>query len=157
MSNEAGAECVGFAFMLSALPLLIPRPATPKSPKDALSQEIPRPSIEPLLYWLVDRWFDSRYVGPTAAVSALSHQPAVLVVEKSGEAENPNSMAGDVSAGPHVFMGMRSEEGGVCKAERAALDTDELNVRPMLSLKGSLLFGLLLEMPMAGDACGVIW
>ena len=65
-------------------------------------------------------------------------------------------MAGDVSVGPHVVMGMRSEEGGVCKAERAALDTDELNVRPMLSLNGSLLLELLFEMPIAGDACGVI-
>jgi hypothetical protein len=52
MSNEAGAECVGCAFKLS---VLIPSPATPKSPKLAESQEIPRPSIDPLLYWLVER------------------------------------------------------------------------------------------------------
>jgi hypothetical protein len=98
-------------------------------------------------------------VGPTVVVvsAALSHQPAVLVDENSGEAENPKSMAGDVSAGPHVVMGMRIEEGGVCKAERAALDTELLNVRPMLSVKGSLLALVLLEIPMAGDACGVIW
>jgi hypothetical protein len=79
-------------------------------------------------------------VGPTAEASALSHQPAVLVDENSGEAENPKSILGDVSLGPHVVMGIRSDEGGVCKAERAALDTEELNARPILSLKGSLLF-----------------
>lgn len=95
-------------------------------------------------------------MGPTAEVSAPSHQPAVLVEEKSGEAENPKSMLGDASVGSHVVMGMRRDEGGVCKAERAAPDTDELNVRPMLSVKG-LLFELPSEIPMAGDACSVIW
>jgi hypothetical protein len=150
MSNEAGAEC----WAGIASPLLIPRPDTPKSANEALSQLMPSPSMDAvLLNWLVERWFDSRYVGPTALASAApSHHPAVLVLEYSGEAENPKSMLGDVSVGPHVFIGRRSDEGGVCKAERFALDTDELKVRPMLSVKGSLLFGLLFEMPMAGEA-----
>lgn len=118
---------------------------------------MPSPSMAAALLkwlWLVDRWFDSRYVGAAAP----SHQPAVLVAEKSGEAEKPKSRFGeDVSAGPHVVMGIRSDEGGVCKAERAALDTEELKARPMLSLKGSAVWLLLEEIPMAGEACGVNW
>lgn len=52
------------------------------------------------------------------------HQPAVLVVEKSGEQEEKaKSIAGE-SVGPHVVMGILSELGGV-KAERAALDAAE--------------------------------
>jgi hypothetical protein len=107
------------------------------------------------MFWLVDRELDSRYVGAEGWVASSSHQPAVLVVEKSGEAEKLKSMAGEVSV-PHVVMGNRSDEGGVCKAERAALDPEELNARPILSLKGSLLL-LLLDIPIAGDACGVNW
>lgn len=81
------------------------------------------------------------------------HQPAVLVVAKSGEheAEKAKSMFGE-SVGPQVVMGILRELGGV-KAERAALEEAEEYVNPILWLKGSLL----LEMPMAGDACGVSW
>jgi hypothetical protein len=81
------------------------------------------------------------------------HQPAVLVVEKSGEqeAEKAKSILGE-SVGPQVVIGILSELGGV-KAGRAALDADEEYVMPMLWLKGSLL----LETPIAGDACGVSW
>jgi hypothetical protein len=96
----------------------------------------------------VVRCADSRYVGAAAP----SHHPAVLVPENSGEAEKLKSRLGeDVSVGPHVVKGIRRDEGGVCKAERAALDTELLYVRPMLSLKGSLLV-LLLEIPIAGEA-----
>ena len=81
------------------------------------------------------------------------HQPAVLVVEKSGEqeAENAKSILGE-SVGPQVVIGILSELGGV-KAGRAALGAAEEYVMPMLWLKGSLL----LETPIAGDACGVSW
>lgn len=79
------------------------------------------------------------------------HQPAVLVVEKSGEheAEKAKSMLGE-SVGPQVVIGILRELGGVNAERVAALEADEY-VKPMLWLKGSLL----LETPMAGDACGV--
>jgi hypothetical protein len=54
-------------------------------------------------------------------------------------------------------MGRRIDEGGVCKAEGLALETEELNERLMLSLKGSLLFELPFVIPIAGEGCGVIW
>lgn len=60
-----------------------------------------------------------------------SHQPAVLLLQKSGGAEKPTSSVDEVS-GPHVVMGSLMEDGGVCKAERAALDAEELYDRPML-------------------------
>lgn len=60
---------------------------------------------------------------------------------------------GDVS-GPHVVMGSLLEDGGVCKAERAALDAEELYARPMLMWYVLL---VCVEIPMAGEACGVNW
>lgn len=80
------------------------------------------------------------------------HQPAVLVVEKSGEhVEKGKSIAGD-SEGAHVVIGILRELGGV-KAERAALDAADEYVRPIFCAKGSLL----LDTPIAGDAWGVSW
>jgi hypothetical protein len=75
-----------------------------------------------------------------------------LVVEKPGEheAEKANSMF-DESVGPQVVMGILREPGGV-KAERAAVGAAVYD-KPMVSLKGLLL----LEIAMAGDACGVSW
>jgi hypothetical protein len=121
-----------------------------------MSQEMPRPAMETGMFCGVVRAWDSRWVGYVCcAVGIISsfHQPAVLVVEKSGEheAEKPKSMLGE-SVGPHAVIGILRELGGVKVERAAALEVDEY-VRPMLWLKGSLLF----EVPMAGDACGVSW
>jgi hypothetical protein len=73
---------------------------------------------------------------------------------ESHEAEKPRSRAGDV-LGPHVAIDNWREEGGVCKAEGAALGAlEELEVNPVLSSKQ---LPVLLEMPIAGDAEGVNW
>ena len=111
---------------------------------------MPRPAIASLLkdmFWLVERECED------GAASSF-HQPAVFVAAKSGEAEKEKSSAGEASE-PHVVIGRLWVEGGVCKAERAALEVaDELNVKPMLSPIGSLLgFEILLD----GDACCVSW
>lgn len=80
------------------------------------------------------------------------HQPAVLVVEKSGEQDEKGKSMACESVGPQVVMGILRELGGVY-AERPALEAPEEYVRPMFWLKGSLL----LFTPRAGDACGVSW
>ena len=83
------------------------------------------------------------------------HQPAVSrLLLVSHEAEKLRSKAGEVSE-PHVVTGKWREEGGVCKAERAALGAlEELEVSPV-SLSKPL--PLMLGVPIAGDAQGVNW
>jgi hypothetical protein len=99
------------------------------------------------VFWLFERECDD------GAVSSF-HQPALFVAAKSGEAEKEKSSAGEAS-GPHVVIGRLWVEGGVCKAERAALEVaDELKVKPMLSPNRSLLG---FEFSIDGDACGVSW
>jgi hypothetical protein len=73
---------------------------------------------------------------------------------ESHEAEKSTSRADDVF-GPHVVIDNGREEGGVCKAERAALGAlEELEVSPV-SLSKPL--PLMLGVPIAGDAQGVNW
>lgn len=95
-----------------------------------LDMSMPRPAVETGMLCDVVRACDSRAVGKDCcAMGMLSsfHQPAVLVVEKSGEQEleleKAKSMF-DESVGPQVVMGILRELGGV-KAERVALDAAE--------------------------------
>jgi hypothetical protein len=73
---------------------------------------------------------------------------------ESHEAEKPRSRSGDV-LGPHVVIDSWREEGGVCKAERAALGAlEDAEASPVLSSKP---LSMLLATPIAGDAEGVKW
>jgi hypothetical protein len=105
------------------------------------------------MFWLVERELDSRYVGHAAVGGIVSsfHHPAVLVLGNSDAPEKAKSMLGD-PVGPQVVMGIRSDEGGVCRVDPVVPDVDDAKDIPMLSLND-----VLLDMLMAGDACGVSW
>lgn len=136
---------------------LTPRPTLVKAPNEVVSHEIPSPFMAALfkpICWLVVRELLSRWVGNPVVRAVVSsfHQFAVFPVPtKSGEAEKSKSKLGELV--PHVVMGIRRLEGGVCKAERAALEAaEEPNDSPILSPNGlPPAFGT----PMEGDACGV--
>ena len=123
--------------------------------KDGESHVIPNPMVSP-----VQRELPSsklvEWQGCEVVVWSSHHAPVLVSLVNSGETEKLKSNSGEVS-GPHVVMGKGRDEGGVCKAERVALDADEeLNVRPKLLLK---LWSLCRssEIPIAGDADGVNW